>query len=352
MKHGIIKYIKKGIAVIMVMSVFSGGTGVSASAALPAKVKNVKLVKPGTNDIVLKQGSTYQLKVKVTVKGNISKKVTYKSSKPGIVKVSKNGKLAAIKKGKARITVKSVADHSKKAVCNVIVKEKSTPATKTEPKYGNLQICSTDHDKDVASPDRMMLCDSKGNPVQLKGMSTFGLQWEEGNWVLNEKAFDALSYDWRCDIIRLAMYVQEDGYASHPQELLDRMEEGIKLATERGMYVIADWHILSPGDPCSEAYLGAGLELAEKGGPFYEIARKHPEYNGPQLFFAYLSQKYGAQSNILFEVANEPNGLGNEENAAVTWSSKLKPYFENVISAIREYDADSKDNIVICGTDS
>lgn len=352
MKHGIIKYIKKGIAVITVLSVFSGGMGVSASAALSAKVKDIKIVKPGTKDIVLNQGSTYQLKVKVTVKGNISKKVTYKSSKPGIVKVSKNGKLAAIKKGKARITVKSVADHSKKAVCNVVVKEKSTPVTKTEPKYGNLQICNTDHDKDASSPDRMMLCDSKGNPVQLKGMSTFGLQWEEGNWVLNEKAFDALAYDWKCDIIRLAMYVQEDGYASHPQELLDRMEKGIKLATERGMYVIADWHILSPGDPCSEAYLDAGLELAKKGGPFYEIAKKHPEYNGPQLFFAYLSQKYGAQSNILFEVANEPNGLGNEDNAAGTWSSKLKPYFENVISAIREYDADSKDNIVICGTDS
>lgn len=134
--------------------------------------------------------------------------------------------------------------------------------------------------------------------------------------------------------------------------MLDRLEKGIRLATERGMYVIADWHILSPGDLNSEAYLDAGLELAKKGGPFYEIAKKHPEYNGPQLFFAYLSAKYGAQGNILFEVANEPNGLGTEDNAAETWSRKLKPYFEKVLSAIREYDADNKDNIVICGTDS
>ena len=50
MKHGIIKYIKKGIAVIMVLSVFSGEMGVSASAALSAKVKNVKIVKPGTKN--------------------------------------------------------------------------------------------------------------------------------------------------------------------------------------------------------------------------------------------------------------------------------------------------------------
>ena len=59
MKHGIIKYIKKGIAVIMVLSVFSEEMGVSTSAALSAKVKNVKIVKPGTKDMVLNQGSAY-----------------------------------------------------------------------------------------------------------------------------------------------------------------------------------------------------------------------------------------------------------------------------------------------------
>ena len=275
-----------------------------------------------------------------------------KSSNPKAVKVSQNGKVTFIKRGTAKITAQAQDGSKKKAVCSVTVKGAGASDTQTEPKYGNLKLCRTDHDKKKSTPDRMQLCDANGNPVQLKGMSTFGLQWDEGSWVLNEKAFDALAYDWNCDIIRLAMYIQEDGYARYPQKMLDRMEKGIQLATERGMYVIADWHILSPGNPNSESYLNAGLELAKKGGPFYKIAKKHPEYNGPQLFFAYLSKKYGGHGNLMFELANEPNGLGTQDHAAKTWSRELKPYFKKVLSAIREYDADKKDNIVLCGTDN
>lgn len=66
------------------------------------------------------------------------------------------------------------------------------------------------------------ICDKDGNPVQLKGMSTFGLQWEDGAWVLNDKAFDALAKDWKCDIIRLAMYVSEEGYKANPEEMLKK----------------------------------------------------------------------------------------------------------------------------------
>lgn len=219
-------------------------------------------------------------------------------------------------------------------------------------KYGNLQLCNVDHDEDATTPERKQLCDANGNPIQLKGMSTFGLQWSDGFWVLNDSAFDVLAYDWNCDVVRLAMYVEEDGYASHPQEILERVENGIELITERGMYVIVDWHMLSPGDPTDDRYLNAGLELAAEGQPFYEIAQKHPEYNGPQLFFAYLSEKYGNQGNVIFELANEPNGLGTEANADSVWSNKLKPYMESILSVIREHDADDMDNIVVCGTDS
>lgn len=301
MKHNKVGQFKKGMSVMLIAAVFLGMQEIPASAAPVAKVQSVTILKPDTPVLVLKKNSKYQLKTKVTVKGNASKKVTYKSANPGIVKVNKSGKLTAIKKGTAKITVKSTADYSKKAVltvktgipvkavqfdktelngkegetgnlkvsvlpknatikktiykssnpgtarvsktgkvifvkegtakitaeaqdgsqkkavCNITVTGKSTQTTQTEPKYGSLQLCSTDHDKDKSTPDRMQLCDAGGNPVQLKGMSTFGLQWDEGSWILNEKAFDALAYDWKCDIIRLAMYVQEDGYASHPQ---------------------------------------------------------------------------------------------------------------------------------------
>lgn len=209
-------------------------------------------------------------------------------------------------------------------------------------KYGTIQIAVDE------ATGYNQLCDENGNPIQLKGMSTFGLQWDDGNWVLNEAAFDALAYDWKCDIIRLAMYVAEDGYSVEPTTMLQRVEKGIELATERGMYVLVDWHMLNPGNPTNEVYLNAGKELEV----FAEIREAHPDWNGPQLFFAYLSDKYGSQGNVLFESANEPNGLGGEADAAQVWEEKLLPYHKGVVEAIRTYDADDVDNIVVLGTDN
>ncbi len=220
----------------------------------------------------------------------------------------------------------------------------ATPIQSLTPydKYGSIQVARD------SSTGYQQLCDKSGNPIQLKGMSTFGLQWGDGEWILNDAAFDTLAKDWKCDVIRLAMYVAEEGYATKPAELLQKVEKGIQLASDRGMYVVVDWHMLSPGDPTSEVYQNAGKNLPV----FDEIKISHPEYNGPQLFFAYLSKKYGDKGNVLFETANEPNGLGSEDEAANTWKTKLLPYHQSIVDAIRDNDKDNVDNIVICGTDN
>jgi endoglucanase len=70
-------------------------------------------------------------------------------------------------------------------------------------KHGKLQVVGTH------------LCDSSGKPVQLRGMSTMGLQWTGG--IVNDAAFAALAKDWKADVVRLAMYVGEGGYAAHPE---------------------------------------------------------------------------------------------------------------------------------------
>src|SRR5512133_1308011 len=69
------------------------------------------------------------------------------------------------------------------------------------PKYGRLQVIGTN------------LCGADGKPVQLRGMSTMGLQWYGD--VVNAAAFTALAKDWKADVVRLALYVGEGGYASH-----------------------------------------------------------------------------------------------------------------------------------------
>ena len=204
-------------------------------------------------------------------------------------------------------------------------------------RYGRLQIVDG------------QLNDQKGNPVQLKGMSTFGLQWGDGSWVLTEEAFDVLAYDWECDIIRLAMYVTENGYRTAPGIILSRVEQGIEMATTRGMYVMVDWHVLTPGDPMHDDYLTAGLSADNMPDEFLSLRSANPDWTGPQLFFAYLAQKYGSQGNILWETANEPNGLGNYMSRFRVWSDRLKPYHESIIEVIRQYDTSG---IIICGTDS
>ena len=214
-------------------------------------------------------------------------------------------------------------------------------------KYGRLQICHLPADNTAGYT--AALCDESGNPVQLVGMSTYGLQVPHGSWLLNDAAMDAVAADFQCDVLRLCMYITNTGYAVQPGPCLERVEQGIEYATERGMYVIVDWHILNPGDPNAPDYLEAGVNE-----PMYEELRQaHPDYNGPQLFFAYLSEKYGSYGNVLFETANEPNGIADSESgAAEAWSRVLKPYHQSLVDVIREHDSDEYPNIVICGTDS
>lgn len=157
------------------------------------------------------------------------------------------------------------------------------------------------------------LINQHGEEVQLKGVSTGGLQHYEG--VVNAEAFDALAYDWGVDVVRLAMYVGEAGYATRPR-LADVVERGIELAIERGMYVIVDWHVHVPGDP------------------------RHPVYAGAPDFFTRIAEKYGEYPHVIYEIMNEPNG-------PLDWSLDLKPYAQSMVDLIREIDPN---NLIIIGT--
>jgi uncharacterized protein YjdB len=68
------------------------------------KLKKVAFSKPPKS---LTKGKTAVLKVKLTPAKATGIKVTFKSSKPGVLKADKAGKLYAAKKGTAKITVKA-----------------------------------------------------------------------------------------------------------------------------------------------------------------------------------------------------------------------------------------------------
>ncbi|MER6668581.1 cellulase family glycosylhydrolase [Amycolatopsis japonica] len=155
------------------------------------------------------------------------------------------------------------------------------------------------------------LCNQYGKPIQLRGMSTHGIQWY--SQCVKTASLDALANDWKADILRVAMYIQDDGYESNPRKFTDMMHNYIEEATKRGMYVLVDWHQLDPGDP------NENTDLAK-------------------TFFAEIAQRHKDKVNIIYDVANEPNG--------VSWAD-VKSYAEEVIPVIRAQDPDS---VVFLGT--
>lgn len=159
------------------------------------------------------------------------------------------------------------------------------------------------------------LCNEVGHPIQLRGMSTYGLQWENGSKFVNEECIKYLRDHWRINVFRLAMYTKEGGYIDNPS-VADTVKRGVEIGIKLGIYVIIDWHILSDNDP--------NLHQTEA-----------------VKFFKQMATLYGKYPNVIYEICNEPND--------VFWSKHIKPYAEKLIKAIRKID---KRNIIIVGTSS
>lgn len=155
------------------------------------------------------------------------------------------------------------------------------------------------------------LCNRFNRPIQLRGMSTHGLQWFASCY--NTASLDALATDWRADVMRIAMYVQEMGYETNPAGFTAQVNSLVDQAQARGLYAIIDFHILTPGDP------------------MFNLDRA-------KTFFAAVSSRNAAKNNVIYEIANEPNG--------VSWAT-IKSYAEQVIPVIR---ANDPDGVVIVGT--
>ena len=122
--------------------------------------------------------------------------------------------------------------------------------TEEESSDGDLQDVSPFDAHGVLSVKGADLVDSKGDRYQLRGLSTHGLAWFPE--YVNKETFACLRDDWNANCVRLAMYTDENGgYCSggDQERLKSKIKEGVNAATELGMYVIIDWHVLSDQDP-------------------------------------------------------------------------------------------------------
>ncbi len=171
--------------------------------------------------------------------------------------------------------------------------------------HGQLSVKGTD------------IVDESGNKYQLKGVSTHGITWFPD--YVNKDAFQSIRDDWDANLVRLAMYTDtgdSNGYCSggDKDSIRGLVDAGVTAATELGMYVIIDWHILNDNNPNSH------IDDAKE-------------------FFDDVSAKYSSNHNVIYEICNEPNG-------GTSWSD-IKSYAEIIIPVIRKND---KNAIIIVGT--
>jgi endoglucanase len=174
------------------------------------------------------------------------------------------------------------------------------PGTTPVARNGQLRVCGR------------QLCNARGKAIQLRGMSTHGIQWYAS--CVNNASLDVLAKEWNADVLRISMYIQEGGYETDPAGFTAKVNDYIEKATARGMYAIVDWHMLSPGDP--------NFNLARAKTFFQQIAARHKD-----------------KTNILYEIANEPSD--------VHWSA-IKSYADQLIPVIRAQDPDG---VVLVGTE-
>lgn len=159
------------------------------------------------------------------------------------------------------------------------------------------------------------ILDQNNEIFQLRGLSTHGIQWY-GQY-LNPTFLKSLRDDFHINVIRLALYADYNGAYLENQEAYTKiLEDALQDASNLGLYVIIDWHILEEGNP-----------LIHK--------------DDAKTFFNYFSKKYQNYSNVIFELCNEPNGN------TVNWDDHIKPYAEEILTTLRTY---APNHLVIVGT--
>jgi aryl-phospho-beta-D-glucosidase BglC (GH1 family) len=166
-------------------------------------------------------------------------------------------------------------------------------------RHGQLRVQGTD------------LVDASGAAVQLKGISSMWLNWED-RYSTSKAGLQWMRDNWDLTVFRAAMGVEPDGaYLSNPEKALTQLRQVVHNAIDLGVYVIIDFH--------------AHNAFEEK----------------PQAveFFSKIAGEFGKYPNVLYETFNEPE--------QADWATQIKPYHEAVVPAIRAQDPDG---VIILGS--
>jgi len=263
-----------------------------------ATVKNDKLVVKGQgNGKVVAAGSTYKVNddFKICFGGEVSftgAEITYEYGSQ-----STGGNEGSVGSG---------ATYMEGYQCNYTLTGQTKDLRYEDTPYGK---------HGALHVDGLQVKDKYDQPFTLRGASTHGMHWGDGETFLNKTAFQNLRDEWGVNMVRLVSYVTQGGYTQGSKDKLDKhIQDGVSDLTDLGMYAIIDWHVHAenPNDKKSEAI----------------------------QFFDTYSKMYKDQSNIIYEICNEPTGT--------PWN-QLRPYAVDVVKTIRANDPDA---IIVVGTNT
>jgi endoglucanase len=181
------------------------------------------------------------------------------------------------------------------------------------------------------------LLNARGDTVQLRGVASHGMQWFN-QFYGTGKAFSAAAEEWGADVLRLTIYLSEDGYLTNKKITRDQfdvmIDDYVKVCVQKGIYIILDWHVHKPGYPS-----------------YYQAQAKD--------FFTRMGAKYGALPNVLWEICNEPSSANltaiqsgtpgvTDPGHYVTWP-EIVTYAKEVIPLIKAHNPDA---VILVGTPS
>ena len=173
--------------------------------------------------------------------------------------------------------------------------------------HGKLKVVGTD------------LVDCNNEKYQLYGLSYHGLQWFSK--YVNEDTIIALQSTFGINVLRLACYTSEGGYAEGGETIKQKYKEcidtAIKVGSKMGLYIVIDWHMV-------------GAENVNDKNPLYYL-------ESAKEFFTYVSTTYKDYDNVIYEIMNEPCGTTSWEDC--------KKYANTIIPIIRK----NTDAIILVG---
>lgn len=146
--------------------------------------------------------------------------------------------------------------------------------------------------------DGLQLSSATGEPVQLRGVSLFWINWHEEN--LKPTAVRHIVRNMGATVVRIP--VPAFDYSRSPATYEAQVATIVGWIRAQGAYALIDWHVVD----------NPNLYL-----------------NQARSFWRHMARKYRNDPGVLYEIANEPTG--------VSWQ-EIKAYAREIIAEIRRHD--------------